>query len=238
MNSRIRFLNILFIFICILISALPVFSSLEKIDGLEYDVRLIEDAPIQAAVSKRFDLYEIYFENRSEKTFSIPGYSIDLGVSYSNLAEVDSTFKDKSKRKLAVLNLAAGAASIALGGIARSATNAAMRTVGSFKRNNLNIADNSSFLAPGRVYIIYPGDGLSLFLFVDKFLYQPPNIIRFICKEEDSATNHIVINNKLKIREINNNNLKDENEVDEKKDNLEKDDSKDIIAAPETNLYK
>ena len=227
--------KIVVLIFCFLLLQLPVFPSIEKVDGLEYDIRVIDDVPLHHTISKRFDLYEIYFENRSDKTFSIPGYSIDLGVSYSNIAEVNSLFKDKSnKNKLAVLNIAAGAASLAFGGIARTAAST-VRSVGSFKRNISNFADNSSFLAPGRTYVIYPGDGLSLLLFVDKFLNQPPTIFRFICREEDSGTNYIVMNKELKLREGNNKNVKPkETKTDEEKQDI----MENIIAAPETNLYK
>jgi len=81
-----KFLKIIPFVCCFLLLQLPVFSSIEKVDGLEYDIRVIEDVPINRAIAKRFDLYEIYFENRTDKTFSVPGYSIDLGVNYSNIA--------------------------------------------------------------------------------------------------------------------------------------------------------
>jgi len=112
--------------------------------------------------------------------------------------------------------------------------------VSTFKRSNSNFADNSSFLTPGRTYVIYPGDGLSLFLFVDKFLNQPPSIFRFICREEDTGTNYIVVNKEFKLREINTNNVKHEKErkTDEEKQGELETGEENIIASPESSSYK
>lgn len=211
--------------------ALAVF---EKIDGLEYGVRKIEDVPIQRVITRNYDLYELYFENKSDKTFSIPGYSIDLGVDYSNLAEINSLFSGKSQKKLAVFNIAAGAASIALGGLARTAANSAMRTIGSFRRKNSGFDDNSSYLSANKTYILYPGDGLSLFLFVNKSLVQIPNTIRFVCRQEDSNVNYVVINNSLDLREKD-----DEINLGSNEENCPLDKAKEnIIAAPTIEQYK
>ncbi len=197
------------------------YAFLEKIDGLEYVVRKIEDAPIDRFVSKRFDLYELYFENRSDKTFSIPGYSIDVGVDYSALSDILAFTKDKSSKKNAVFNIAAGAASIALGGIAKSAANTAFR-FNSLRKNNTNLNNEKSFLSVNKTYIIYPNDSLSLFFFLDKFIGQTPSSIRYICHDEVQNINHVVINENLDLREI----------------NTKVDSDKNVIAVPDSNQYK
>lgn len=209
------------------LQSLVVFASLEKIEGLEYDVRKIEEPPLGRIINKEYDLYELYFENRSDKTFSIPGYSIDLGVDYSTFSEIKALYKDKSNKKFAIFNIAAGAASIALGGIPKLAANTAASSVRTFNNRNTKLGNSSSFLSGNDTYILYPDDGLSLLLFVSKNLAQTPLAIRFVCRDEESNTNNIVINNYLKLRIIN------------AKDNLDESKTKEnVIAAPETNSYK
>ena len=197
-------------FLCLQIQT--AFASLEKVDGLEYVVRKIEDPPVDHSVSKRFDLYELYFENRSDKAFSIPGYSIDLGIDYSTLSDISSLVKDKSSKKLAVFNIAAGAASIALGGIAKSAANTAMR-FNSYRKNNSNLNSEKNFLSSNKTYIIYPNDSLSLFFFLDKFTAQSLTLIRYICHDEVQNINYVVINGNLDLREINAKNDVDKNVI-------------------------
>ena len=206
------------------------YAFLEKVDGLEYVVRKIEEPPVDRIVSKRFDLYELYFENRSDKIFSIPGYSIDLGVDYSSLSDVSFFTKDKSLKKLAVFNIAAGAASIALGGIAKSAANAAMR-FNSSRKNNSNLNSEGNFLSGNKTYIIYPNDSLSLFFFLDKFIGQTPASIKYICHDEVQNINYVVINKNLDLREINAKN--DSPEHTEPSDL-----NKNVIAVPEPNQYR
>lgn len=191
----------------------------EKVDGLEYGIRKIEDAPLERYVAKNYDIYELYFENRSNKTYSIPGYSIDLGVDYSTLNDINAIYKDMSSKKLAVFNIATGAASIALGGIAKTASNA-VRSVGSFKRKNILMEDG--FLSISKTYILYPGDAVSIFFFVNKYLQQTPNSIRFICRDEDVSINYVVINNNIHVNEPNATN------------DLEKN----VISAPSSEQYK
>ena len=227
---KITFLTLMFL---LLFQGLPCFSIIEKVEGLEYEVRKLEDVPIEKVITKRFDLYELYFENRTDKTFSIPGYSVDLGVVYSSLAEVNSSFKDKSQKKLAVFNVAAGAASIAFGGIARTAVGT-LRSVGTFNKRRTSLDDNSSYLSPTKTYVLYPGDGLSLFLFVDKSSMQIPNTLRFICKEEDNNLTHIVVNNKIELRELSN-----EINTDSKEEKYKEDKSNEnVIAAPGQEQYR
>ncbi len=232
--KQLFFINLI-LCICLQSTQFHAFGAFERVDGLEYVVRKIEEPPIDRRIVNKYDLYEIYFENRSNKTFSIPGYSIDLGVNYSNLSEIRSLLKNKSSKKIAVFNLAAGAASIAFGGVTKTAVST-LRSVNSFnnRRNNIKADDDENILAPNKTYIIYPGDGLSLFLFINKSLEQSPATIRFICREEDSGLNYVVINNNFELRELNAKSGKDTNS-----NNLENDKSdKSVIAAPNTDLYK
>ena len=224
------------LFLCILIISYQNGMAIafgDRIDGLEFVVRKIDDPPIERAVAQKYDLYEIYLENRSEKTFSIPGYSIDLGVHYSSLAEIRSLFKNKNSNKLAIFSIAAGAASFALGGIAKTAAST-LRSVNSYKKNRMAMDDDDSILSKNKTYIIYPGDGLSLFLFVDKNLAQSPATMRFICRDEEVGVNNVVINNHIDLREIN---VKDVKNTDET--NRNNDENKNnVIAVPPSDTYK
>ena len=194
--KRKRLLLIIFVFIFSLDLNLS-FAAVEYPEGLGYEVRKLDDIPLDRVVTNNYNLYELYLQNNSGKTFSIPGYRIDLGVEYSSLVEVDSLFKDKSKKKSLVLNLATGAAAIALGGIARTAAST-VRSVSSFGKQKNTFGENTSFLSPNKTYILYPGDGLSLFLFVDKKLSQAPNTVRFICRDEETNSAQIIINDRFK----------------------------------------
>ena len=230
-----RIVKYLMLFLCIVMlsqnSIAIAFG--DRIDGLEFVVRKIDDPPMERAVAQKYDLYEIYFENRSEKTFSIPGYSIDLGVHYSSLAEIRSLSKNKSSNKLAIFTVAASAASFALGGIAKTAAST-LRSVSSYKKNRMAMDDDDSILSKNKTYIIYPGDGLSLFLFVDKNLAQSPTTMRFVCHDEDLGINNVVINNHIDLRELN---AKNEKNIDETNHN--NDENKDsVIAVPSSDAYR
>ena len=219
--KSMRILIILILFSYFSVYSLSAFSSVDKVEGLEYVIRKIDNSTLEKNINKNYDLYELYLENRSDKTFSIPGYSIDLGIEYSNISEVNALTNNKSSKKSTVLNIAAGAASIAFSGIARRAASTAMKTVGSFRHKNSDLTDES-FLSPYKTYIIYPNDGLSVFLLISKILDQSPKSIRFICHEEDSNVNHILINNNLEIRDVTG--------IDKAKEN--------VIATPEQEQYK
>lgn len=222
--KNLNFKNIIFLILIFFNS--PVFAFVEEVDGLKYVLRKLDDAPLERFISKKYDLYEIYFENQSLKTFSIPGYSLDLGVDYSSLSEIRSQFKDKSNRKLAVFNIAAGAASIALGGIAKSASKA-LRSVSSYRRRNITLDDDDMYLSNNKTYILYPRDGFSLFLFVNKNLGQAPSTMRFICHDEDNNLNYIVINNHIELQQVI---AKDENTTGNEHQNL--------LVVPNTEQYK
>ena len=208
------------LFFILFLNIQTAFCAQEKIDGLEYDVRKLEDAQIEKFVSKNFDIYEVYFENRSDKTFTIPGYSIDLGVDYSTLAEVNNLSKDKSSKKLAIFNIATSAASIALGGIVKRAASTAARSVTSFKHKN-NLTEDG-FLSENKTYILYPKDEISVFFLLNKSLQQFPQSIRFICHDEDANINYVLINNNLMLREF----------------NADSDSSQNVIAVPNSEQYK
>lgn len=207
------------------------FSSVENLEGLNYEVTKISNFPMDKNTTKKYDLYELYLENNSGKTFSIPGYSIDLGINYSAFAEVEASSKDKSTRKAAVLNLAAGAASFALGGIAKTAASTAARSIGNLGNNKkkANLEENVGFLSSNKTYILYPNDGLSLFFFVSKNLFQVPNTVRFVCRDEESNSVHIVINDHFRLVDENAKNSSADSEVLEKQD---------ILAAPGVPNYK
>ena len=207
-----------------------VFAFDDNIDGFEYEIRKIDAPPIEKLIAQRYDLYEIYFENKSDKTFSIPGYSIDLGVHCSSLAEIRSLFKNKNSNKLAIFNIAAGAASLALGGIAKTAAST-IRSVSVYRQNKIAIDDDENILSKNKTYIIYPGDALSLFLFVDKNLEESPNVVKFICRDESVGINNIVINKHIDLSGM------DAKNIDETNRNNEED-KKNVIAVPSYGTYK
>ena len=221
----------LILILIIALLSLNVYAALEHIEGLEYGVRVIEDLPLEKNITKNYDLYELYFQNKTDKIFSIPGYSIDLGVDYSNFAEINSQYKDAPSKKLAILNIATGAASIALGGIARTAANA-VKSVGNLRKKNLNLAGEDAFLSPYKTYIVYPGDAISVLFLVNKYLQQSPNTVRFVCHDEELNVNNIVINNKFKLDE---GNIKNAKNLNSNSDSSKP--GENVIAAP-TSEYK
>ena len=225
-----KVISIIFLLMAVFCQTTMVIAFDDHVDGLEYVVRRIEAPPIERTIAQRYDLYEFYLENRSDKTFSITGYSIDLGVHYSSLAEIKSLSKNKNSNKLAIFGIAAGAASFALGGIAKTAANT-IKSVNSYKRNKAGFDDDENILSKNKTYIIYPSDGLSLFLFVDKNLAQSPNTVRFVCRDETSGINNVVINNHLDLREMNANGVDQINRNNEEA-------KKSVIAVPSSDTYK
>ena len=194
---------IVFIVLCLFAYRWSALAAIDHIEGLEYVIRKIDTFPSDKFVSKRFDLYELYFENRANKTFSIPGYSIDLGINYFTLSDVQSLSKDKSAKKLTFLNLAAGAASVAFGGVTKTAANTAVRSVNSLRQKRLNMGDEEDSLSNNKTFIIYPNENISLFFFLDKDSSGSLNSIKFICRDEELNQNFILINNKLAPQVIN-----------------------------------
>lgn len=213
------------------------FASVERIDGLEYVVKELDSKFLGPSIHSRYALYELYLENRSDKAFSIPGYSVDFGVHLTTLQQINAEFMSKSGNKLAVLNLAAGAASIAFGGIAKTATNTAFRAV-NFKNMSGNLTDDNLLLAANKTYILYPNDALSLYVFIDRRLGESPKILRFICHDEESNMNYIVINSHFNIR---NEDLDTYDSVNAKVINDKNDESsieENVIAVPNSESYK
>ncbi len=197
-----------------------VYAFVDKVDGLEYVVRKIDSPPIDKFILKRFDLYELYFENRTDNAFSIPGYSIDFDIDYSDLSDVSSFAKEKSSKKSTILNIASGAASIAFGGIVKTAA----RSIGSLrKQGGNNIRDEKFFLSHDKTFVIYPNEALSLYFFIDKFSSQPPTVIKYICHDESQNNNQVIVNKHLNVLILN---ALDENSATEKN----------VIAAPEVNF--
>ena len=234
MKKNICYHFIILILFILVNCSIPVSSYQDHVEGLEYDIRKINDVPLERYIDKTYDLYEIYFENRSSNTFSIQGYSIDLGINYTTLNDIYSESMDKSSKGLAVLNLATSAAGVALGGIAKSAANTIIRSVGSFKQKKRMTGETSTFLSSNKTYVLYPQESLSLFFFVKKEQIQAPNKIRFICRDEELNLNYILINNKIQIRD---------ESVDQFSDIKEKDihagmNAETVISAPDSEQYK
>ena len=240
MIKNLKYLYILITMsVSFVIQSQRAFAVVEKVEGLEYIIRKIDDVPLEKYIKNNYDLYELYLENRSDKTFSIPGYSVDLGVNYSNLSEINSLYNEMSSKKSTVFNIAAGAASIALGGIARRAASTVVRTVGSFRHKNSNLITAENFLSNNKTYILYPDDGLSLYLLVGKYLTEVPHGIRFICHDEDTNVNYIVINNNVEVRNDNVQKVQKEINVQNVNHNSSFDKSgENIIIAPSTEQYK
>ena len=225
------FLRIILIFMIVFFAYANIaFSSVENLEGLNYEVIKVNSVPMDKQITKKYDLYELYLENNSIKTFSIPGYSIDLGINYSGLAEVEASSKSKSSGKLAVFNIAAVASSFALSGIAKSAARTAARSIGNFgNKKKAGFEDNAGFLSSNKTYILYPNDGLSLFFFVSKNLFQAPNTVRFICRDEELNSVYIVINDHFKLIDDSAENNSADSGILEKQD---------ILAAPGAPNYK
>ena len=59
-----RFFGLILVIFFLSFQIQTAYAFLEKVDGLEYVVRKIEEPPIDRFIAKRFDLYELYFENR------------------------------------------------------------------------------------------------------------------------------------------------------------------------------
>ena len=203
--------------------------------GIFYDIREIEEPPLPTHILRNYTLYELYIENRSEIAYSIPGYSIDIGTEYSSVNEILALIKDKSSRKTTVLNLAAGAAGIAFGGIAKTAANTAMR-IGTIQKKVVHIDDGKNILSANKNYIIYPNSSLSLYFFINKSTEQLPTHIKFICRDENNSINRVIINNNYQLRETNASEEVRGKIVD--KNNLETEMNENLIAEPGTLQYR
>ncbi len=225
--------KIFFLLLVLNLTFLNSYAVVSHIDGLEYVVRHLNSGVLGNTLKDKYDVYEIYFENRTQKTFSIPGYSIYLGVDFTSLQKLNSDSMSKTAVRNSVLNIAAGAASIAFGGIAKTAANTAIRQV-NFRTMTVPISGDEALLSTEKTYIIYPGDGLLLYFIVNKNYGQLPNQFRFVCRDEESNINTVLINNTLDLRDDND---KIKKEVNAKK--IE-DDTEDgvTISDPSNDIYK
>jgi|GEM_PF-2398572 len=227
-------LSVIFVLSFLILNNQLAYSFVEKVDGLEYVVRSLDSNSLGNFISARYNLYEIYLENRSEKAFSIPGYSVDLGVKYTTLQEINSVSMASGNKKLAVLNLTAGAASLAFGGVAKSVASTAIRGI-SLRNKSPGISDDDVVLSPVKTYIIYPSEALSLYVLVDNKITQVPSSVKFICHDEDANINYIVINQNLKL--LDNSILVEKKVIKDVSAKIESTDEN-LIATPDSDLYK
>lgn len=203
LKSKIVVISILFSFLFFYFK--PVFAHTDMIIGLDYSLRKVYDIPLEKYVEKNYDLYELYLENMSAMTYSIPGYSVDVGVTQTNLADLRSQLQNKTSKQLTILNLAVDAASFAVGGaIVRTAANSALKGVTWAKKRGARTSGIpvNEMLDGTKTYVLYPGDFKSLLFLVEKS-YEAPNTIRFICKNEETNITKIVLNNNLFPPELN-----------------------------------
>lgn len=200
--SYLRKIIIFFILVGFLITYIPCYAIVDKIEGLEHIISKINNFPLDKKILKDYDLYELYIENRSSKTYSIPGYSINFGVDYFNVAELSAQLRSSLAKRLALFHLAAGAVFIPFGAIAGRAAHTAVNSVATFKKGKLKVSDNPHLLSPQKTYIIYPDEQLSLYFLVSKQAGSIPNTLKFICRDEEIDTNYVVINNNVEIRGI------------------------------------
>ena len=143
----------------------------------------------------------MYIENRSEYILTIPGYSINFGVNYVNISDLGTELKQGLSKKSTVLNIAAGAASLAFGSLARTAANTAVHSVTSIKKHNLGDGTSENILNSKRIYVLYPHDNISLFFLIEKETKNPVSSLKLICVNEELKENYILINNNIQVQE-------------------------------------
>lgn len=195
--------NILCLIICLLFLtvSMPSFAFIQNIEGLNFEITKIENFPLDKAIVKDYNLYELFIENNSTSTYSIPGYSIDFGVNYFNILELSAQLREKISKKLAILNIAAAAVFLPFGGFARNAGRTAASSFSSFRKRNLKIDDNKNLLSADKTYILYPGDRYALYFLVSKKQGQPKEL-RMVCKNEELNVNYVLINDKVLVDNI------------------------------------
>lgn len=199
MSNWFKLLGFFFLAFLVLFP-LTAFSSVSQIEGFQYVIRKIDNFPLEKEISKNYDLYELYIENRTENTLSIPGYSINFGVNYINIADLSAELKSKLSKKSNVFNIAAGAASLAFGSIAKTAANTAVQSVTSWKKHNVNIGNDEQILNFRRTYVLYPHDQISLYFLVSKEIIEPINSLKLICVNEELNQSYILINNMVDVQ--------------------------------------
>ena len=64
MSNHFKFLCLFLVTIFFLLP-IKVAPSVGEIEGLEYVIRRINDFPFEKEISKNYDLYELYLENRT-----------------------------------------------------------------------------------------------------------------------------------------------------------------------------
>lgn len=195
---------ILFLF-TFFISTIPANAVVKKVEGIEYSLRKVTEIPMAKYIRKNYDLYEFYIENNSLKAFSVPGYSIDVGVSHTNIARVKSKMRSRTSKQLAVLNVAASAASFALGGgVVTGASRVVIGGIRRYKRTKYRKggSSNDEMLNQDKTYILYPGDKKYLYFLVEKSQIDAINTVRFICRDEENLENYIVINKDYKYTQL------------------------------------
>lgn len=194
----IRYLKFILSLFCIF-TFLSSYASTLKIEGLNFEISKISDENLDKYIVKNYDLYQLYFENKTTKTFSVPGYSISFGIPYNNPNELTSEVKSRLTKRLAVLQIAATAVALPFGGIATRATNTAVGSIKTFKGNKQKLNTEDSFLSSTRRYILYPGDNISLFFLVNKTLETTPHFLKFVCHDEEENISHVLIKDKINI---------------------------------------
>lgn len=197
---------------CIIVSNMPVSSSIDYIEGLSFTVTKMNNFPLDKKIVKDYDLYELYISNTSNTTYSIPGYSIDFGVDYVNILELSNSLKNSLSKRLAFLNLAAGALFLPFGSIARNAARTAVGSVTSLKRKANNVDDDSQLLSSKKTYVLYPNENIALYFLLSNQIGKPSKV-RFICRDEELNLNHVLIDTSLDFKEVT---IKNKKEVKKK----------------------
>ena len=197
----IRHLKFLLVLICCF-TLLNSYALTDKIDGLNFSINKLIDENLDKYINKHYDLYELYFENKSSKTFSIPGYSISFGIPYDNPNELSSEVKSHLSKRLAILQITATAVSLPFGSIATRATNTAVGSIKTFKGNKQKLNNEDNFLSSTRRYILYPDDHISLFFLINKDLETIPGFIKFVCHDEEENLSKVLIQDEINIHNI------------------------------------
>ena len=192
---------LVFILVVFVINTIPVYSYVSELEGLDIEISKINNFPLSKQIIKHYDLYELYIINRSNNTYSIPGYSFNFDVDHYDLQELTVQAKGTISKKFAILNIATTALFIPFGGFARSAGRSAVSSVSSFKKKGLNIYDTENLLMEDRIYMLYPNQSRVLYFLISKDSTLPRSV-KFVCKNEGLNINHVVINNDITVENV------------------------------------
>ena len=247
-NSRkkkeLHFISVLFV---IIINTLPVYSITQRVDDINFSITRIRNFPLNKEINKNYDLYELYLENKSDKTFSIPGYSIDFGVTYFNIVELSAQVRSIFSKKLTLIDFAAGAILLPFGNITGKAARTAINSVTNFKKRKLDLYDSENLLSKEKTYIFYPHEIKIFYFLISNENNLIPNKFRFICKNEETGQSFVVINNSISLKEIS---LSIEGKIKKKYEdvdfpvektrvnNLYLDEDEDLLVDPNESKYK